>query len=245
MQETIQIHELTEPLGQQLPLIWQNLTYYGHHQLTLCVPPNLTGQTNPHYPVILFAPDKNLNRLSALLQLTAKGYAVALLDFLDDQPTDLLNFNSAARFLMLHAWQYQLDSNRLIAMGEGAGAYVAAAAVLATGQQKINREDVHTLPVNFHGCLTLGGQFDLTARSQLAELVGKRRIAPFLLLHGTADTIAPLQASHSLLKFLGHYNIQAELYQIKDCPHDSDAFFTPYMIDILAAFIKQVTQKGK
>lgn len=249
MQETTNLHELTEPVGDRLPHIWQQLTYYqddqGQEQLTLCVPANLTQQTQPHYPVILFAADPHVSRLSGLLQLAYKGYAVALLEPSHDHAQSIANFNSAARFLMLHAWKYQLDSNRLLAMGEGIGAYAAAGAVLASGNQAFNHEDVHTLPVNFRGCLTLAGQFSLQHQPALASLVSKRRSGPFMLLHGTADEVVPLQQSLTFSAFLTEHGLLNELYQLQDCPHGSDAFFTPYVVDLLVDFIKSATKKGQ
>lgn len=249
MQETTNLHELIEPVGDRLPHIWQQLTYYQddqhQEQLTLCVPANLTQQAQPHYPVILFAADPHVSRLSALLQLTNKGYAVAILATSELHPTTIASFNSAARFLMLHAWKYQLDSNRLIAMGEGLSAYAAAGAVLATGQQEFNREDVHTLPLNFRACITLAGQFELPHQPALPTLLGKRRLGPFLLLHGTADEQVPLKQSLTFSAFLTEQHVQNDLYQLKDCPHGSDAFFTPYVVDLLAAFIREATKKAK
>lgn len=243
MQETDQIHELKEPLEQHLPHIWQDLVYHNDATLTLCVPANLSGQKQPHYPVILFAPDSYTNRLSALLQFTHKGYAVAILNVLEKDP--LKNFNSAARFLMLHAWQYQLDPHRIIAMGEGFGAYAAAGAILGVGKQTINREDIHTLPVHFRSCITISGKFTLAGQPQLTDLLGKRQLPPFLLFHGESDKLVSFQESRAFFELLNDQAADVAFYKIKDCPHGSDAFFTPYVLDLYANFIAKTIQKGK
>ena len=247
MQEKNQIKQLAEPLEQQLPRIWQHLAYYSNEQasqyLTLCVPANLTGQKQPHYPVILFAPDHATNRLSALLQLTRKGYAIAVIDKVEKRPLE--SFYSAARFLMLHAFKYQLDPNRIIAMGEGVGAYAATGAAFGTNEQKIQQEDIHTLPVRFRSCITIAGRFILADQPQLTDLLGKRNLPPFLLLHGTADQVEDIKASQQLFDFLNRQEASVNFYKLQDCPHGSDAFFTPYMVDILADFIASSVKKGK
>ncbi len=254
MPENKNHYELEEPVGQQFAQIWTNLGYFYDPQkklsLTLCVPPNQGQKQAPHYPVILYAEDSlsNKNRLSALLQFTAKGYAIALLDpeGSESDPIDkIMHFNSAARFLMLHAWKYSLDPNRIIAMGEGTGGYTAAGAVLSIGQQKYSSEDAHTLPVNFRSCICISGKFAEDNSPRLPELKSKRKIPPFLLMHGENDQTIDFVESEQFCSFLEAIGQEVSLYKFKSCPHAADAFFTPYVIDILSNFIFSSIQKSK
>lgn len=248
MVQTNKYYTLNEPARAQHAQIWQKISYLPQKSLTLCIPPNTRAQKEPHFPLLLFAadPQTKKNRLSALLQFCSKGYAVAVLDsFAPETPflTRVKDFQSAARFLMLHAWQYHLDSHRIIAGGEGTGAGIAALATASQSDQDINSEDVFTLPVRLRGCLALAGDFTYDQQFHFPEAVGKKSLPPFLLIHGSDDQTVPFSESAELYAFLTQADQQATMYQLENCPHGSDAYFTPYLCDIMTEFLAECCKK--
>lgn len=137
-------------------------------------------------------------------------------------PTDALRDGRAAiHTLRRHAASYHLDPSRIVAVGGGAGANIAAGAAMGVTlpegdpahNEAVARPDAAIL---FSAILDLhkGGYgydaFTDAAEARLASL--SRSIAadmpPLLLLHGTADRLVPCEeAAEFVGKMQRHHNV--------------------------------------
>jgi acetyl esterase/lipase len=150
----------------------------------------------------------------------------------------LANLNEGIRWVKTHAGDYEIDPERLGLMGASAGGHLASlAAVAAEGGDgekpaakgtRVKAVAVFFPPTDFldFGGKSLGLQDDLTSRllgndppSDLAPLLKQispahlvtPRTPPFLLIHGDADPIVPLQQSERMLAALKQAGVPAEL----------------------------------
>jgi acetyl esterase/lipase len=153
----------------------------------------------------------------------------------------LANLNAGVRWVKTHAGDYGIDPDRLGLMGASAGGHLACLAAVAVEDGDADSNDkpaakgshvkavaVFFPPTDFldFGGKALGPQDDLTSRllgnnppSDLAPLLKQISPAhlvtanapPFLLIHGDADPIVPLQQSERMLAALKQAGVSAEL----------------------------------
>ena len=95
---------------------------------------------------------------------------------------------------------------------------------------------------------SLGGKDPRACRERLA-LVNPaayvrpdRRLPPFLLLHGDADTMVPYEQSESFYHLLTRNGYQVDLVRVKNAPHE-DTFWSRELLEIIFAFIEKNLQR--
>jgi acetyl esterase/lipase len=151
----------------------------------------------------------------------------------------LANLNRGIRWVKDHANEYEVDPDRLGLMGASAGGHLAClAAVTASDDTRVKAVAVFFPPtdfLNFNGKPVDARSEDrigpLVRRLAFAEGIGdatdteieaaitkisparlvKAGAPPFLLIHGDADTVVPLQQSELMLAALKQAGILAEL----------------------------------
>ncbi|MFC7246708.1 alpha/beta hydrolase fold domain-containing protein [Catellatospora aurea] len=167
-----------------------------------------------------------------------RGWAVADVDYrlaLEAQyPAQLLDVQSAVRWLRLHADQLKIDSARFAALGESAGGHLAAMAGL-TGVGETAIQAV----VNWYGAVDLLAVHDLDdpaappAMLFGGPLSGRREFVafgnplsrvhagapPFLTVHGTDDQIVPASQGQALTEALRAVGVRADLVLVPGADH--------------------------
>jgi alpha-L-fucosidase 2 len=159
----------------------------------------------------------------------AVDYGLAPAASLAEQIEDLL---AAIDFIRCHSDRFKTDSRRLVLLGEDSGAYLAArvalqspesarAVVLAGGVFELAefppiRDDVALQEALFgaSGTSTL-------KRNSLANLVGDR-FPPTLLIHGTRDSEAPLEAARSFCTTVSQAGGACRLVPVEGGIHRSE-----------------------
>lgn len=265
MQNILNLHEATTP---KYPQIFTNLVYaFKDGQaltLNLIVPPVRPG-TKPHFPLLIYVPDitddnsvKRDERLSQMFSFARYGYAVALLSYRSKSDVSLMvkDINSAVRFLLSKTYKYHFDPYRYVLFGEGLGAYLSALCLLKQRDQALHDEDIHRSPLRYQCCLMLSApdffvplpasykRYQKTAPT-LLEVLQKvsGKLPPVLLLNGTKEPFLPPKEATMLLNAFINAQSNAQLYNFTDAPRGSDAFFTPYSIDLMIDFIDNSLKK--
>ena len=234
--------ELTEPTTPRYPKIYSDLVYATkEHQsltLTLMTPPVLPN-TKPHFPLIVWVPDLDETgtlrpdaRFAQLLTLTTRGYAVALVSYhLDDQTQMVKDIHSATRFLLDHSFKYHLDPYRYLLFGKGQGADLSALSIFNQGQQSFNDEDVRRSQLRYQGAILLAPR----TPDQLvtATTTTPKKLPPFLLLEAKQENVSLAELADALTSL----QPKTARYCFNEAMRTSDAFFTPYSLDLLFDFI--------
>lgn len=151
----------------------------------------------------------------------------------------LANLNLGIRWVKDHSKEYEIDPNRLGLMGASAGGHLAClAAVTASKDSRVKAVAVFFPPtdfLNYDGkpvdARGAGGFGPLLRRLAFADGIGDSTDAeveaavtqisparlvtsdapPFLLIHGDADPVVPLQQSERMLAALKQAGVPAEL----------------------------------
>ena len=65
---------------------------------------------------------------------------------------------------------------------------------------------------------------------------------PFMILHGEADPLVPLEQSSRLYEELGKNGVEAELYIIEGAGHGADEFYQEEVLELVADFLARVME---
>jgi acetyl esterase/lipase len=169
--------------------------------------------------------------------LNAKGYAVAAVDYrLEQDPVAALkDAKAAVRFLRANATRYHLDPERFAAWGDSAGGYTVIM-LGVTGGLATEFDDPALADTGLSAAVQ--AVIDWFGPTDAANLPGRmgpaeipytyikpgRPLPPFLIAHGAADCIVPVQASRHLDKALVEAGGQATLHVLPGARHEDPAF---------------------
>jgi acetyl esterase/lipase len=168
----------------------------------------------------------------------ARGYAVADVDYRlareAQYPAQLTDVHAAIRWVRHYTAEYRLDAARFATLGESAGGHLAAMAGLTgegdTAIQAVidwygpsdfttlrNLDDPATSPA-----VLFGGP--INSRVEFAKWGSPvHRVhpgaPPFLLVHGTADTVVPLSQSEQLASALRGAGVRCDLITAEGADH--------------------------
>jgi len=184
-------------------------------------------------------------------QLAEQGYVVAAIDYRLSRPgrpswpTNFEDCRAAVRWLRHHAGDYQVDPNRLVALGVSAGGHLAtllgtsSEAPLDSASSTETSARVQAV-VDFYGPIDLEGKF--ASRPLPATPVGlmlgdvrrsfpmRARAAsplthlsadapPMLLIHGRDDQLVPLEQSQILAVALERAGVPHRLIELDHATH--------------------------
>jgi alpha-L-fucosidase 2 len=147
----------------------------------------------------------------------------------------ILDVEEAVRYVRKHAAEYNIDPDRIALIGESAGAQLASMAALApemgvravvafySPSDLVNlARSSHYVPENIRRQIqgTPWEGFLLEGLKQLSPIQHVRRdMPPFLLIHGTADSLVPYEQSEKMCSAARAAGASCELYPVKGGGH--------------------------
>lgn len=181
-------------------------------------------------------------------------------------PDPLIDCKAAVRYLKAHADAFCVDRNRICVMGESAGGTMASLLGVTGGIPEYEKGDYLEEDSRVNAVVDFYGLTDLTdapmsSREDIPEWalqdflgVGYSKetaerasaihyvdasVPPFLILHGSGDTLVPVRQSEALYNRLQEQGIYSELYILKDAPHGADEFYQQEILDRILAFLEK------
>jgi alpha-L-fucosidase 2 len=156
--------------------------------------------------------------------LTDAGYNWFAIDYrlggLPRYEESLADIRRALAFIRCHAREFRIDPDRLVLLGEDSGAHLAA--LLATRP-----------PAGVAGAVLVGGFYDLPAIPGLATAADTGLLAraapiarevevPLLVVHGDADTEAPVDQARRYCRDVETANRRCRLVEVTGASHRSE-----------------------
>eukprot|EP00913_Durusdinium_trenchii_P021796 g20479.t1 len=160
--------------------------------------------------------------------LLSMGWAVASVQyrFLQEAPWPacLADLRCAVRMLRLHAAEFQLDPEWLVAMGHSAGGHLVSA---LPSDDPFHDADLRHVGEGVSGevkaIITVAGAFKGMARltkGNVFELLKADHWPQFLALHGTKDATVPCAMSEDFVAQLVSLKVPAELVRLEGHGHE-------------------------
>ncbi|MDD5938992.1 MAG: alpha/beta hydrolase [Clostridiales bacterium] len=201
--------------------------------------------------------------LPELIPLARRGYVLASAEYQNSSaavfPAQVQQLKEAIRYLRAHAGRYRIDPERIGIIGESSGGHRAAMVGATNGRAEFEAGgnldqssavgavcawytpvDLGSLtelkdPVDrFLGCDTAACPEKAAAADPRTYLTPES--PPFLLLHGTEDTLVPPSCSEKLYEALQARGVPADYYRIQGADHADYPFFQPQVMDLVAGF---------
>lgn len=203
------------------------------------------------------------------LPWTRKGYVLASIDYRLSQdakfPAQIEDCKAAVRWLRIHSDKYSIDPDRMVAWGDSAGGHLAS--LLGTAGDE--REWEHGLPdvsSRVQAVIDWYGRADLTrvstdlslADSPSALLLGGcgKKVAalakkaspilhvskddpPFLIMHGSMDSLVPMHQSQALAGALKKAGVESRLVILEGAGHGGEEFLFVEQVKVIDAFLEQ------
>ncbi|HZO89382.1 MAG TPA: alpha/beta hydrolase [Chthonomonadaceae bacterium] len=184
-------------------------------------------------------------------ELARKGYVAFAINYrlapLYHYPTQLDDVQRAVRWIRAHAGEYNLDPNRIGALGDSAGGHLVAFLGMRDTRDNADSE-LARYSSRVQCVVDLYGPTDFTLPASsvlnpqaiqiLTLFFGKTqdqapalyrdgspilyvsgRAAPFLILHGTADTLVPIDQSQRLYNALRRAGVEATFVPMEKDGH--------------------------
>ncbi|MEO8357217.1 MAG: alpha/beta hydrolase [Chloroflexota bacterium] len=174
--------------------------------------------------------------------MTSQGYLVASINYrlypAGTYPAMIQDVKCAIRSLRANSDQYNLDPNRIGAVGVSAGGHLVS--LLGTSDPGI--WDVGEYPdqsSRVQAVISMAGVMDLTRSFPTADIEAMQHIGfgedniveaspithvteddpPFLLIHGDMDTVVPVEQSQLMFDSLVQANVLAQLIIVNNADH--------------------------
>lgn len=179
-------------------------------------------------------------------------------------PAAVQDAKTAVRFLKSHAEQYGVDPERIAVMGESAGGYLAAMVGVSSESAIFDTDEWNDYDSSVKAVVDLYGPVDLSnmtekpvkMMSPIVRFLGEKGMSdehikwnanvinhifehtpPFLILHGTDDTVVPIEQSDILYEALQKNGIQADFYALNGERHAGNIFWQNPVKEIIAEFL--------
>lgn len=173
-------------------------------------------------------------------------------------PAALNDAKEAVIWLRSHAAEYHVDSGKIAAVGSSAGAYLAAMLGVQSDLAQPGRR------TNVQAVVAFNGIFDLEAMppgTMVSDFLGKpcadaptlchqasptdqisSRGPAYLILHGTADEMAPFAQANDFVEKLKNSNAHVELFTAEGAPHTfwAEPLWREPSFEAMANFLQKV-----
>jgi acetyl esterase/lipase len=203
------------------------------------------------------------------LPWTRKGYVVASIDYRLSQdakfPAQIEDCKAAVRWLRIHSDKYSIDPDRMVAWGDSAGGHLAS--LLGTaGEVSEWEKGLPAVSSRVHAVIDWYGRADLTrvstdlalADSPSALLLGGcgKKVAglarkaspilhvskddpPFLIMHGSMDSLVPMRQSQAFAGALKEAGVESRLVILEGAGHGGEEFLFVEQVKVIDAFLEQ------
>jgi acetyl esterase/lipase len=203
------------------------------------------------------------------LPWTGKGYVVASIDYRLSQdakfPAQIEDCQAAIRWLRLHAKEYRIEPDRIVAWGGSAGGHLAS--LLGTAGDVSDWEQrLPSVSSRVQAVIDWYGRADLTRVStdptladspsalllggcgkEVAELAKKaspilhvsKDDPPFLIIHGTLDSLVPVRQSQAFAGALKEAGVDSHLVILEGASHGGEEFLSCEQVKIIDAFLQE------
>jgi acetyl esterase/lipase len=203
------------------------------------------------------------------LPWTRKGFVVASIDYRLSQdakfPAQIEDCKAAIRWLRIHATEYRIDEDRIVAWGGSAGGHLAS--LLGTaGEVPEWEEGIPSVSSRVQAVIDWYGRADLTrvatdptwANSPSALLLGgcgkifaelareaspivyvSKDDPPFLIMHGTKDTVVPFGQSQAFEGALEGAGVDSHLVTLVGAGHGGREFLSCEKVKRIDAFLEK------
>jgi acetyl esterase/lipase len=199
--------------------------------------------------------------LAYLTALARSGFVVASVDYrLAHEapfPGALVDIKAAIRYLRAHAKRYSINAEKFGVSGESAGGYLAAMVALTTDRKfeageyldyssavqaacpwYMPGDILRLMNVNAMRFPFFDGDINSVEYQRFINPLSyvTPQAPPFLLLHGTADTVVPFEQSEIMYEALIKQNVNAQLVGLEGEEHAGPQFFQQPVWDMMADF---------
>lgn len=167
-------------------------------------------------------------------RLAGEDKGIASLLFMKNAMSDV---QQAVVYVKAHAGEFRIDPDRIALVGESAGAQLAAMAALKPGPAGPVRavvafygpsdlvalaQDSNQIPDSLKEQIRTSGFADImnAGLKQVSPLYYVQKdMPPFLLIHGTSDTLVPFQQSVRLCQKIEDAGASCELFPVRGAGH--------------------------
>lgn len=183
-------------------------------------------------------------------------------------PEQIMEIRQAIRFLRAHAEELRLDPERIAIMGESAGGHLAAITALTARNSAFDNGELpaYSSTVNCAVIYYAPTDFENSAKARVGanlnpieKLLNRKGLEsdpelcrtldirsyitsdapPFLLAHGTGDTLVPVSHGDVLYEALTEKGIPTEYLRIEGAPHAGAEFFQTEIKERILAFLQK------
>ena len=240
----------------------------GHDLKLQIVMPQPYDDTRKRFPCKdLYA---DVPQISAMAK---RGYVIAIVEYRPSDvatfPAQRDDAVTAIEYMRAHADEYCVDERNIFVWGSSSGAHTALFTGLHIGHDTL--PETNGIIAYFPPTDVLHMKDDPTAatkgdaESPEGLLIGRKAVweapeaamaasplyyikdaddlPPVFLAHGTKDRVVPFSQSDSLANELEKYWREYEFHALRNADHGSWQFWTPEMLDLVEAFIKEQIEK--
>ncbi len=212
---------------------------------------------NAHVPAMVYLAEAGFTLVTAEYRTTAEC----------PHPGQLYDIKAAVRYLRANASRWNIDPDHIGIMGESAGGHLSAMMGVTSGDPQFDEGDNLNYSSAVQAVCPWYPPTDFTAPEFLATdafsllvmLIGgdprthieeakaaspayqvKPDNPPFLIIHGTGDTLVPFSQSEILYEKLVSAGVPADLLAIEGAGHGDDRLFcSPEVKDAILAFFRR------
>jgi acetyl esterase/lipase len=195
--------------------------------------------------------------LPELVWFAKQGYAVASVDYSTTYrtvfPEQAEDVKLAIRFLKAHSADYGLDPDRIVLMGESAGGYLTTLCGLTGTRGEFDRGGFESYTSQVQAAIPWYPPVRLSEMAVESSLVilphdiagftdlttyVTPEAPPFLILHGSGDSLVPCAQGELLYDALHNAGADAELVLLEGAEHADTAFLQREVKEIILDFIR-------
>ncbi|WP_112480012.1 alpha/beta hydrolase [Vibrio variabilis] len=136
------------------------------------ITPTFTEESINKLPLILYVQgsawlQQNLeSKIVQLGKFSERGYIVAIVEYRPTTvapfPAQIKDAKTAYRYLVSHAEQYNIDTDKIIIWGDSSGGHTASMVGLTMTEAKLDDESPSELPINIKAVINYYGPTDIT-----------------------------------------------------------------------------------